>query len=282
MADFPFTPLNFTEEHRSVFQGGSKTYFTSTRFFPQDKQTLVSILYAFVRIADGYVDDTPQDVQGFYDFCRKYREARDRKLPSGNLIIDEFVKLEAQLAFPHVWTEAFLHSMELDITTSSYNSIDETLSYIYGSAEVIGLYMTRIMDLHEGSEHYAKLLGRAMQYINFIRDIDEDNRLGRRYLPLINTSLKSLSREDANKHPDSFINYIRHELDRYFSWQQEAEKGFEYIPKQLRVPIKTASEMYKWTGRQIYRNPFIVFNKKVKPSKLRILVSGLFLALRTS
>ncbi len=82
--------------------------------------------------------------------------------------------------------------MEHDLSESSCETLEDVLTYIYGSAEVIGLFMARIMDLDEASFPYAAMLGRAMQYINFIRDIAEDNELGRRYLPLLDTSLVSL------------------------------------------------------------------------------------------
>jgi phytoene synthase len=52
----------------------------------------------------------------------------------------------------------------------------------------------------------------------------------------------------------------------------EAEKDFKYIPRRYLIPIKTASDMYKWTAAKIRENPFIIFKEKVKPSKLRIIM----------
>jgi phytoene synthase len=109
-----------------------------------------------------------------------------------------------------------------------------------------------------------------MQYINFIRDIDEDRTLGRRYLPLEGTPLESLDREHVRSHPQQFNEFLRHHLDKYRIWQREAEEGFRYIPRRYLIPIKTASDMYNWTARTIEGNPLVVFQRKVKPSKSRI------------
>ena len=56
-------------------------------------------------------------------------------------------------------------------------------------------------------------------------------------------------------------------------WQAESERGFSLIPHRFLVPIKTASDMYMWTAGEIYRNPFIVYEKKVKPFKSRIILT---------
>jgi phytoene synthase len=170
--------------------------------------------------------------------------------------------------------------MELDLTKKNYDTLEESLEYIYGSAEVIGLYMARLMDLPPDSHPYAQLLGRSMQYINFIRDLDEDRRLGRRYLPLADTPLGSLEPGYIREHPEQFRAFLRHHLGYYKQWQREAEEGFRFIPRRFRIPIRTASDMYNWTARVIESDPLVVFRRKVKPSRARILARILGNALR--
>ncbi len=263
------------KQHELIFQAGSRTYYNSARFFPRHVRDEVFVLYGFVRVADNFVDALPQNPRGFYEFCRLYRQARDRQIPAGDHIIDPFVQLEQKQGFDPAWTEAFLASMEMDLTKQTYDTLEETLEYIYGSAEVIGLFMAGIMGLPEESRQSAALLGRAMQYINFIRDIDEDNRLGRRYLPLTGTSLKDLNRETAEADREAFSSFIRQETDRYRQWQQEAEKGYRFIPRRYRIPIKTAADMYRWTAETIAQDPLVVYRRKVKPAQPRILLKVL-------
>ncbi len=254
-----------------AFRRGSKTYFNSSVFFPYEVRRDVFLLYGFVRSADDFVDAVPQDAKGFYDFRRRFEEARSKGALTGDPIIDSFLDVSRRRAFEDAWTDAFLDSMEADLSKPRYETLEETLGYIYGSAEAIGLFMAAIMGLGPEAGAAAAALGRSMQYINFIRDIAEDNGLGRTYLPLAGSGLADLREETARENPGAFIAFIRAQADLYRGWQAEAESGFGYIPWRSRVPIMTASRMYNWTARAIHRDPFVVYRRKVKPSKIRIL-----------
>jgi phytoene synthase len=261
------------QSHR-IFKKGSRTYFYSSLFFPPAVKNDVFTLYAFVRTADDLVDSVPQDADGFYSFIKKYRMSM-AGTNSNDPIIDNYIRLAKRRKFDPAWTEAFFYSMEMDLHKSRYNSIEETLEYIYGSAEVIGLFMTRIMNLANESHHAACMLGRAMQYINFIRDINEDIGLGRRYLPTGGFALSDISESAARENPVEFGRFIREQIVLYRAWQAEAERGFYLLPKRVRIPVRAASQMYKWTSSVIAGDPMIVFRKKVKPSVWRVVASVL-------
>jgi phytoene synthase len=261
----------------TIFKQGSRTYFYSSLFFPSYIKEEVFSLYAFVRKADNYVDSVPQNIQGFYDFKKNYKKAMNGT-KTDDIVIDSFVNLVEKKDFDPAWVDAFLESMEMDITKSSYESLDETLHYIYGSAEVIGLMMAKILNLPKESFYYARHLGRSMQYINFIRDIAEDIKLDRNYFPkedLIRYELPSLNYDFTKKNSENFTYFIQQQLDRYCKWQYIAEEGYKYIPKRYLIPVKTASEMYNWTASQIYKNPFVVYNQKVKPMVKQIITTTL-------
>lgn len=272
------TKADAAELQRSIFKTGSKTYFNSSLFFPRDVREDVFALYSFVRIADNYVDDVPQDPGGFYSFRDKYKKALDGGV-TNDPVIAPFVDLVKKHDFDTEWVDAFLYSMELDLKKSCYDTLEQTLEYIYGSAEVIGLFMCKILDLPSEAHDAARMQGRAMQYINFIRDIDEDNFLGRRYLPLSGSKLESLNADEARKKPDEFVSFIKQQIELYNGWQSEAEKGYIYIPKRYRIAVKTASDMYNWTAGKILDDPLIVFKSKIKPPKPRILMQAVWNAI---
>jgi 15-cis-phytoene synthase len=265
--------MNATKIHSAIFKKGSRTYFTSSLFFPRGIRQDVFTLYGFVRTADDFVDAQPQDGRGFADFRRRYETAL-AGTKAGDPIIDPFVELLGRRRFDPRWVASFLDSMQLDLSRSRYDTIEETLGYIHGSAEVIGLFMARILDLPEESLPSAAMLGRAMQYINFIRDIEEDSRMGRRYLSLGDTPLASLDPDYVRGHPQEFSRFIDRHISLYRGWQREAEKGFAFIPRRYRLPIKTASDMYAWTAWRIQNQPMVVFERKVKPRKSRIFLQA--------
>ncbi|TXT66259.1 MAG: Phytoene synthase [Promethearchaeota archaeon] len=257
------------ELFREIFKRGSKTYFNSSIFFPKSVRKDVFILYGFVRVADDFVDVVPQKKEDFLDFCKRYRKALAGETVD-DIVINSFVDLMRRKDFKPEWVDDFLYAMELDLTKKNYNTLEETLEYIHGSAEVIGLFMAKILDLPEESYFAAERLGRAMQYINFIRDVKEDIRFGRRYLPLFDFNLESLEKEEVMKKRKEFQDFINTQINLYFKWQNQAESGFKFIPKRYLIPIKTASDMYNWTALKIRDNPFIIYEKKVKPSKIKI------------
>lgn len=262
-----------------IFRRGSRTYSRSARFFPRAAREEVGVLYGFVRTADDFVDRSPQDAVGFEEFRRAYAARRaGTAASSAGPVIDRFVKLAERRAFDPAWVEAFLDSMALDLAKKDYANIGETLAYIYGSAEVIGLMMSRIMELEAVALPYARLLGRAMQYINFLRDIREDLELGRTYLPrdeMRSSGLASLDEVEARARPEAFRAFIRSQIARYRAWQAEAEKGLRSVPRRFRIPVRTAAQMYEWTARRIEADPFVVYRRKVRPSKARITLAGL-------
>ncbi|HDQ08605.1 MAG TPA: phytoene/squalene synthase family protein [Methanoculleus sp.] len=259
----------------SIFRQGSTTYFYSTLFFPPVVRAKVFVLYSFVRVADDYVDAIPQQADAFYAFRDAYRKAR-AGMPAGDVVIDSFVHLMEECRFDPAWVEAFLASMEADLTHSPYRTIEELETYLYGSSEVIGLMMARILELPEASWEAARSLGKAMQLINFIRDIEEDCRMERTYLPAAEyeaCGLAGITEADARRDPGAFGIFLRSQIERYEEWRDAGEDGYRYIPFRYLIPIRTASDMYSWTARVIARDPMVVFRAKVKPTPLRV-VSG--------
>ena len=255
-----------------IFKKGSRTYFYSTLFFPPAVKQRVFTLYSFVRTADDLVDSVPQRGEEFHMFVDTYRAALEG-VPAGDPVIDGFVAFQRLSGIEQAWVDAFLFSMEMDLSVHRYRTLDALRIYLYGSAEVIGLMMARVLDLPPACFEAACHLGRAMQYINFIRDIAEDSGMGRTYMPedeLARFGLDSLDEEYLRRHPVAFRAFIHAQCDLYRSWQSTGEAGYGYIPWRMRLPIITASDMYGWTARQIERDPFVIFDKKVRPSVPRI------------
>ncbi|UCH34162.1 MAG: phytoene/squalene synthase family protein [Armatimonadota bacterium] len=272
------TESSFTQ----VFKRGSTTFFNTSLFFPAELREKVTRLYAFVREADDYVDSTPQDVRGFMAFRQSYAAARTgaEQVPA---VVRSFVALEREYGFDPQWAQTFLDTMQLDLTKDRYETLEETLSYVYGSAEVVGLMMASLMELPHAALEHAQLLGRAFQYINFIRDVREDTELGRQYLPAAEMhehGLRELSAAEAVAHPSEFADYIGVQLVRYRAWRGQAERGYTHIPPQYLIAISAAADIHDYTAAVIARDPLVVFRRKVKPRKATVFLAALRNALR--
>lgn len=257
---------------QQIFRNGSTTYFTASLFFPPQVKTAVFTLYAFVRTVDDFVDKTPQDVTGFYQFEKDYRRALHAE-DTQNTVIADFVTLQRKYALPQQWIDAFFWAMKADLYKAKYETLRELELYMYGSAEVIGLLLCRIMQISPKGYPAARLLGRGMQYANILRDIAEDYKLGRQYLPqeVLNIHcLKELTPQSIKKNPEEFAQLFAEEVERYLVWKNEAERGFVYLPLALRIPVAAASMMYTWTVTELQKNPSKVLAQQLKPSKWRV------------
>jgi len=262
------------ELHRRIFAQGSRTYYNSSRLFPKAIRRDVFTLYAFVRVADNLVDDQPVYPEEFYGFRNRWRAAVSGT-PAGDWVIDPYVELGRRKGFDPQWTEDFLAVMESDLKTRPCDCLEDVLRYTWGSAEVIGLLMLKVLGIPDEARPTACLLGRSMQFINFLRDVAEDSDLGRRYLPLGDSGLADLSRETAQAHPEEFRRFLRGWVEVYQGWQREARSGYGYLPWRFRLAIKTASDLYNWTSQRIQKDPMEIWRRKIKPGKLRVLVTAL-------
>jgi phytoene synthase len=271
---------------KRIFKQASKTYYYSTRFFPKRLRRDVSRLYSFVRIADDYVDEEPRQPEKIAQLEKEYQQAlkADHFDPTTHAwddqdarILKNIMRLTQRYKFDPAWVQSFLSTMKSDLKPRTAKTLKDTLDYAHGSAEVIGLMMANIMKLPEEAWEYAKLQGRAMQYLNFIRDIKEDTERGRQYLPqedLDKVGLPDLKEETVREHPEAFKKFMQLQIQRYRQWQAEASKGHDLIPKRFRIPIQTAVEMFNWTADTIEKNPLIVYKKKVRPVSARVLGRG--------
>jgi phytoene synthase len=270
---------------RTIFRRGSTTFFISSLFFPRRVRSDVFDLYSFVRVADDYVDNVPADLANFISLRNLWRSAavdpafstdRDTTDDINTRVTKNMLRVSRKYHFDQKWVDDFLNAMESDLEAKPCHTIEDTLRYTYGSAEVIGLMMARIMGLPAEANEAAMLQGRAMQMINFIRDVEEDNQLGRQYIPLEDLrrfNLPDLTHDTAFKQPEEFKECIQLEIARYREWQAAAEEGYRFISKRYLIPLKTSSDMYDWTAREIEKDPLRIYQMKIKPNKNRVLRS---------
>ncbi len=250
------------QDSKNIFKNGSTTYYYSSLFFHGQIKKDVFSLYAYVRVIDDLVDCSQPKIKDLEEKWQDTRRAwRGEKV--NNTLIENFVELAKRKEFKWEWIEEFWKAMRKDLEKKQYNSFSELEEYMYGSAEVIGLMMAQILDLPDQAMHAAALQGKAMQFVNFIRDVQEDEALGRNYLGYTS---------GQKKDPQAWFSFVRTQLKMFWQLQERAEAGYRYIPKKYLIPIKTAAEMYTWTAQQIYQNPAVVWEKKIKPHKAKVLM----------
>jgi phytoene synthase len=244
----------------------------------------VHALYGFARFADEIVDDLASTLsdQEKADALRTWGEAvlKDlRRGKSDDLIGRALVDTVNGYSIPLEYFEAFMKSMEMDLTVIRYKTYDDLMTYVYGSAVVIGLEMLPILGYSDPRAiEAATALGTAFQLANFIRDIDEDIDRGRIYMPLDDLAKFGVTEEMllARKLTPEIVAAIKFQIQRVRDLQAVAEAGIQYLDPISRPCIRAASELYCGIVDEIEANGYDVFTTRATTSKWRRLrVAGI-------
>lgn len=272
-----------------------KTYYLATLLLPAKKRPPVHALYGFARYADEIVDDLASTLSD-EEKANQLRTwgsgvlADLRRGQSDDLIGRALVDTVSQYSIPIDYFEAFMKSMEMDLTVTRYHNYEELMTYVYGSAVVIGLEMLPILGYNDARAiEAATALGTAFQLANFIRDIGEDIDRGRIYMPLDELARFGVSEEMLLKRKltPEIIEAIKFQIARVRDLQAIADDGIKYLDPISRPCIRAASELYCGIVDEIEANGYDVFAKRATTSTWRRLrvagiafIQTLFLRLR--
>jgi phytoene synthase len=261
-----------------------KTYYLATLLLPKKKRPPVHALYGFARFADEIVDDLASTLsdQEKADALRTWGESVLKDLRNGksdDLIGRALVDTVTRYSIPLEYFEAFMKSMEMDLTVTRYKTYDDLMTYVYGSAVVIGLEMLPILGYSDSRAiEAATALGTAFQLANFIRDIDEDIDRGRIYMPLDDLAKFGVTEEMllARKLTPEIVEALKFQIQRVRDLQAIAEAGIQFLDPISRPCIRAASELYCGIVDEIEANGYDVFTTRATTSKWRRLrVAGI-------
>lgn len=228
-----------SEISKLVTKRYSTSFYWASLFFSKEIQKGIFNIYGFVRFADEIVDT-------FHEFDKKslltafeleYRNSLETGI-SLNPIIYSFVYTCKQYQINPSHVDAFLQSMRYDLTKKEYSNRDEINTYIYGSAEVIGLMCLKIFckgdqTYYDQLEPYAIKLGAAFQKVNFLRDLKDDTQeLNRTYFPEIVSDV--FNKETKKKIIDDIENDFR-----------IAKDGIQRLPNDAKLAVYIAFIYYK-------------------------------------
>ena len=254
-----------------------KTYYLATLLLPKAKRKYVHALYGFARYADEIVDDLQStlSVEEKASALNTWGTniVSDLKTGSSNDAIGRaLIDTVQRFAIPHAHFEAFLHSMTMDLTVQEYQTYEDLLEYVYGSAAVIGLEMVPVLGvLNDAAYEAAKKLGIAFQLANFIRDVGEDLDRGRIYLPIEELADHGVTREmlEARVLTPQIVSALKFQIDRVRQLQREATPGISMLAPNSRPCIEAASELYCGIVDEVEKIGYDIFNHRAKTSTSR-------------
>jgi phytoene synthase len=254
-----------------------KTYYLATLLLPKAKRPFVHALYGFARYADEIVDDLESTLtlEEKADALKSWGEgvlADLRKGESRDAIGMALADTVSRFDIPIEHFEAFLHSMTMDLTVAEYQSYDDLMEYVYGSASVIGLQMVPILGaLSPDAYPLAEKLGTAFQLANFIRDVSEDLERGRIYLPIEELNAHGVTYEMLNDRvvTPQIRSALKEQIERVRRLQREANEGIHYLDPTSQPCIEAASELYCGIVDEVEKIEYQIFTERATTSKLR-------------
>lgn len=261
---------------RGITQEHARTYYLAASLLPGQRRPHVWALYAFARTSDDLVDE-PGDTDPAVELAA-WRAATRRALaesgpapdPAGAPVLAALRCTRESLGLGPGAFEEFLDSMAMDLTVSEYATFDDLRHYMRGSAAVIG-EMTAPLLGAEGAEamRRAAALGEAFQFTNFVRDVAEDRRRGRTYLPLEDLARHGVTVADLDecvrtRRPTPAVRrLLADEVDRGLQLYEAARPGLTMVDSRSQPCVAVAFDLYRRILVEIRRARYDVFARRI-------------------
>jgi len=299
-------------EEEALMRGGSKSFFAASRLLPAAIRSAAVDLYAFCRVTDDAVDNSgasprvmaelherldaiyafaspisPEEWRTPLEASQKFSEQL-RALPQ---IADRaFARVVRAYRLPKKIPLALLEGFQWDAQGRRYETIDDVYDYSARVAGTVGAMMALVMGVREARPMArACELGVAMQLTNIARDVGEDARMGRLYLPRLWMREEGLDPDAWLAQPSfgpALGRVVARVLDAADSLYRRAEEGVGFLPRRCRPAILAARHIYADIGRVITKAGYNSFDQRAvvsgraKLQRLRLCMPAAIMAPR--
>lgn len=233
---------------------GSKSFAAAARLLPARVRDPAAVVYAFCRIADDAIDDEPEPERA-HERLRRMLDRVWAAAPIPEPIERALTRVVEDFVLPRAPFDALLEGFAWDAEGRELVELDDVRAYAVRVASSVGVVMTMLM----GARDRATLaracdLGIAMQLTNIARDVGEDARRGRVYLPTRWLEQAGLARAELLRAPvfsPALGTVVERLLDAADDSYRRADRGVELLPTDCRPAIRAARSIYSDIGRLI-------------------------------
>ena len=241
-------------EAQAILARGSKSFSFAARFLPADARADAARVYAFCRYVDDVADDVSEAetvrLASLRDLRLQVEGAREAQ-PAVAGLLDVNTRRGLDL-------EAALHLIEgcaSDVRRENIADDDALLRYCYQVASTVGLLMCGVLQVREAKAlPFAVDLGIAMQLTNICRDVAEDAREGRVYLPSKRLRAAGVDPRDllaGTADRAAVAQVVRDLLELAETYYQSAWRGMHFLPRRARLAVVVAARVYRRIGRDL-------------------------------
>ncbi len=239
---------------RELMRGGSKSFFMASLVLPQRVRAPATALYAFCRVADDAIDTSAEPVQALQQLRRRL-DAIYAGTPGDEIADRALAQVVGDKALPRTLLDALLEGFAWDAEGRRYETIEDLHAYGARVAGTVGAMMALVMETRDASAlARACELGVAMQLTNIARDVGEDARNGRLYLPLAWLREEGVDPDAWLRAPQfdarigRVVARLLTEAERLYA---RAECGISGLPRDCRPAIHAARLVYAEIGHAL-------------------------------
>jgi phytoene synthase len=243
----------------------SKSFHLASTLLPTEKRAAVRALYAFCRTVDDIVDETAAAHRSIeLDYWRGIARGVTHPCPD-DLVAQAWVDTSTRCRIPTRYAIQLIDGVARDLTQSRYTTFDDLATYCYGVASTVGLMSMHIVGFESNEAvPYAIRLGVALQLTNILRDVGEDLRIGRIYLPQDELTAYGISENDLSRGEVTprWRDFMRFQVARTRQLYAEAEGGIRFLTRDGQLAIGAASRFYQGILDAIEANDYNVFTQR--------------------
>ncbi len=250
----------------------SKTFFVASGLLPDKKRLAARALYAFCRVTDDIVDECRQSDSVREALLAEWRHKIVGEIPTTDSPVAlAWADTQANFNIPRGYARQLIDGCARDILQTRYESFADLAEYSYGVASTVGLMAMHIVGFSDREAiPYAIRLGVALQITNILRDVGEDWRNGRLYLPqdeLASFGVTESMIAEGVVTPQ-WREFMRFQIARNRELYRESLPGIGKLSPNGRFAIAAAARLYEAILGDIEASDYNVFNRRARISTL--------------
>jgi phytoene synthase len=249
------TPEQYCQDKAAA---SASSFYYCFRFLPENRRLAITALYAFCREVDDVVDESvdAQQAQNQLDEWRRELERLYQGHPAHPVTL-ALAPHVAAFDLPRAALLEIIDGMEMDLNFARYERFSDLLLYCRRAAGVVGELAARIFGASEAATlKYADCLGVAFQLTNIIRDVGEDARRGRIYLPVEDLQRFDVPARDVldGRITPEFAELMRFQIERAEDYYRQAWTLLPAIDRRAQRAGLMMAAIYRATLREILRD----------------------------
>jgi phytoene synthase len=255
----------------TILRNSNTSFSYSFSLLPKPKREAIHAVYAFCRYTDDIVDDDG-DLRRKILRLRRWRMEMGKALrgTSSSALLNQLSATAKRFKIPVEHFYELFQGMEMDLTKDRYATFDELYRYCYLVASTVGLMCRKIFGYrNESTRDYAVNLGIALQLTNILRDIKDDAKRGRIYLPLEDLERYGYTERDlfAFRYTPQFRELMEFECKRARGYFERAQMALRDEDKRFFFAARVMCSIYSHILRRIEKAEYNVFHQRIAISK---------------